>query len=415
MPRQPATAPPGTGGSETQVRSDFDPLSAALKQPWIQHFGALAVFTALLVIRWWKYFTWPMPLNDEMTYFRAANALLHGGSAYQPGYLYPLFPAYVSALAIRAVGVDGWTFALRLLNDLGAAAMTWLSVSWLPWAWWRRLTLGSVLILLSPAVHFGIFTANLSLAIGGLLAAALLLWPTAPVISGAILGLSIGIKPLAPGAIAALALHRPERARRKNAWLAAGIGCAAGIGLLISFPDSLHLLHLPLDQIDPMSRTVSLHRIAHLLGWNAHPALVSSVLLLVALWLTRRRPLNLSELYGAATATALATTPIVWSHTMIITLPIQVVAVTRGIYRVRDADDGPAVRRRRYELIFVLLGCAAIQFAEGASAVYHVSALWQALAVALPALAPAALTAYLVHTRRTELSHGDDHGHEKAP
>lgn len=402
MSRQPVTSTPDTERGRKESGYDADPLRHALRRPWPEHLAALTILTSLLILRWWKYFTWPMPLNDEMTYFRAANALLHGRTAYQPGYLYPELPAYLSALAIRHIGVTGWTFTLRLLNDLGAALMGWLSVSWIPWSWWRRMALGAALILLSPAVHFAIFTAHLSLAIGGVLTLALLLWPTAPITSGAMLGLSIGLKPLAPGAVAILGLHRPENAKRKNAWLSAGAACIIGVGLLVVRPGIRQLLRLPLDQIDPMSRTVSLHRITHLLGWGARPALVSLVLLVAALLWTRRSKLNVSETFGAAAATTLAITPIVWAHTMIITLPIQVLALARSVRRLRQAGAPDAARRRRYELVFVLLACAAIQFAEGASAVYHVWPLWQVAAVLPPILAPAALTVYLVHTRKAD-------------
>lgn len=380
-----------------------DPLASVWNLRPREHFAAVGVLTALLIARWWVYFVWPIPLNDEMTYFRAASSLARGGSPYQPGYLYPALPAILSAFAIRHLSVGGWTLSLRFLNDVGAAVMTWLAVCWLPWQWWKRTLLGAAIVVLSPAVHFAIFTANMSLLTGGLVAVALLVWPRLPLLSGTLLGISVGLKPFAPGAIAVLGLHRSRPDRHRRAWLSAGVATLVGAALLFGLPDSTQFLRLHINRIDPMLRTVSVHRLAHLLGWGHHLFLLSAGLLLVALWLVRRRRLNVGELYGAAVATALATTPIVWAHTMIITLPLQVLAVQRAVVRLRDGSEAVA-RRRRYELVFVVLACAALQFAEGASAVYRTAFLWQALAVLPPTLAPAGLTAYVVITAKAPAS-----------
>jgi len=375
-----------------------DPLESVWRISPREHLAAVGLLTAILIVRWWILFTWPVPLNDEMAYFRAARSLAKGGSPYQPGYLYPVLPAVISSLAIRHLGAGGWMLAMRLVNDVGAAAMTWLAVCWLRWSWWKRMLLATALALLSPAVHFAIFSSNLSLLTGGIVTAALLLWPRLPLLSGTLLGISVGLKPFAPGAIAALGLHRSQPDQRRHAWTAAALASLLGAVLLFGLPDSLQLFHLHVDRIEPMSRTVSLHRVAHLLGWGNHLPLVSAALLAIAIWLVRLRPLNVSETYAAATATALATTPIVWAHTMIITLPVQSLAVTRAVRRLRAASVGE-VRIRRYQLVFVLLGCAAIQFAEGPSAIYQGPVLWQILVVLPPALAPAFLAAYLVQTR----------------
>jgi hypothetical protein len=380
-----------------------DPLSEIWSLPVAQHLGAIAALTALMVVRWWIYFTWPMPLNDEMTYFRAATSLAGGHSPYRPGYLYPMLPAILSVAAIRHLGVAGWTLMLRLLNDIGGATIAWLSVCWLSWRWWKRLALGAALAVLSPIVHFAIFTANISLFVGALVTIGLLTWPRRPATGGLLLGLSVGLKPFAPGAIAALGLHRPQDKHRLGAWISAGIAAAVGAVLLAGIPGSSQLFRLHIDRMDPLARTVSLHRFAHLLGWGDHLLLVSVVLLGIALWLIRRGPLNVGELYAAATATALATTPIVWAHTMIITLPVQVLAMTRSIHRLRQATESGLTRRRRYESIFVLLACAAIQFSTGAGAVYGGPVLWQAAAVLPPTLAPACLAIYLVRTRNSGL------------
>lgn len=400
MQSSPAQPPTGLGVSAGGLD---DPLAGIRNLPVAHNLGAIAVLAAVMVVRWWVYFTWPMPLNDEMTYFRAAASLARGHSPYQPGYLYPMLPAMLSVAAIRHLGVGGWTLLLRVLNDVGGATISWISVCWLPWSWPRRVALGAILLILSPIVHFAIFTANISLFVGAVVTIGLLIWPRRAVAAGLLLGLSVGLKPFAPGAIAALGLHRPQHGRRRSAWTAAAIAVAVGTLLVVGLPGSDQLFRLHVDRMDPLARTVSLHRFAHLLGWGDHLLIVSVVLLGAALWLVRRRPLNISELYAAATATALMTTPIVWAHTMIITLPVQVLAVARAVHRLRQAAETARRRRLRYELIFVLLGCAAIQFATGAGAVYEGPILWQAMAVLPPALAPACLAAYLVSTRKAGL------------
>ncbi|MGB6362640.1 MAG: hypothetical protein WBG64_08225, partial [Thermoanaerobaculia bacterium] len=168
--------------------------------------------------------------------------------------------------------------------------------------------------------------------------------------------------------------------------------------LLFGFPELDRMMRL--SYWSRLERTVSLHRFAYLLGWQQGVLLISAAVAVAAVVVARWRPLGRTHLLALAITAALAATPLVWSHTLLATLPIQVLAVTTAILRYRqDVGDGPAARairvRRRHQLLFVGLGVIAIHFAEGPSGTYDQNLLVQWLGTIPPAVAPAALTAYL--------------------
>jgi hypothetical protein len=278
--------------------------------------------------------------------------------------------AHLGAWAVEHLG-EGVVIALmRSVNLLGLAVTVWCSFAWTPWRWRSRLAAGALIIVLSPAIHFSLFLGNLSLTIAGLIVGGLLLWPRRPVLAGVLLGSSVAIKPLAPVALVTL----------------------------LCFPELDRMMRLA--YWSRLERTVSLHRFAYLLGWQQGVLLISAAVAVVAIVVARWRPLGRTHLLALAVTAALAATPLVWAHTLVACLPVQVLALTTALLRYRqEIGDGPAAGaiqvRRRHQLLFVALGVIAIQFAEGPSGIYDQNLIIQWLGTIPPAVAPAALTAYI--------------------
>ncbi|TNF83763.1 MAG: DUF2029 domain-containing protein [Acidobacteria bacterium] len=368
------------------------------REPLRGHLVAILVLCLVAAIRYWPYVFFPGPFNDEMFYFGAFSRVIEGLSPYtKSGFLYPPLTAHLGAWAVEHLG-EGVVIALmRLINLLGLAFTVWCSFAWTPWLWRNRLAAGSLVVVLSPAIHFSLFLGNLSLTIAGLIVGGLLLWPRRPVLAGTLLGSSVAIKPLAPLAILTLLVHRPLDGRRRQL-VAAGVGLLLTGILLFGFPELDRMMRLA--YWNRLERTVSLHRFVYLLGWQQGVLVVSAAVAVAAIVVARWRPLGRTHLLALAVTAALAATPLVWSHTLVASFPIQALALTTAILRYRqDVGDGPAARaltvRRRHQLLFVGLGVIAIQFAEGPSGTYDQNLLIQWLGTIPPAVAPAALTAYL--------------------
>ena len=368
------------------------------REPFRTHLAAISLLCLVAAIRYWPYVFFPGPFNDEMFYFGAFSRVLEGLSPYtKSGFLYPPLTAHLGAWAVEHLGEGLVIGLMRLVNLLGLSVTVWCSFAWTPWRWRPRLAVGALVVVLSPAVHFSLFLGNLSLTIAGLIVGGLLLWPRRPVLAGVLLGSSVAIKPLAPVALVTLLFHRPLDGRRRHL-VAAGVGLLLTGILLFGFPELDSMMRL--SYWHRLERTVSLHRFAYLLGWQQGVLLISAAVAVAAVVVARWRPLGRTHLLALAVTAALAATPLVWSHTLVASLPIQVLALTTAILRYRQAaGDGPAARtirvRRRHQLLFVGLGVIAIHFAEGPSGTYDQNLLVQWLGTIPPAVAPAALTAYL--------------------
>ncbi len=130
-------------------------------------------------------------------------------------------------------------------------------------------------------------------------------------------------------------------------------------------------------------------------------ALFALVAVLAVLW-TRRRARSPWELLLIAIPTALLAVPLVWSHTLILTLPIQAAAMERAWRSLRDSGvaDRPL---RRLDAILVLGAVLAIQLSEGVGGIDDQAFWLQGLVILLPALAPLALSLYLLRPGRPRL------------
>jgi hypothetical protein len=96
---------------------------------------------------------------------------------------------------------------------------------------------------------------------------------------------------------------------------------------------------------------------------------------------------------------AVLAVPIIWSHTLLLTLPLQVLALTRAVARRREILAETNLWRR-YESTFVILAVAALQLTEGAGAVDDQAVGFQLVVLSGAYLAAPALMAYILATDR---------------
>ena len=134
--------------------------------------------------------------------------------------------------------------------------------------------------------------------------------------------------------------------------------------------------------------------------------MLQGLLALIAVAVSRLRPLTRPEVLCVAATGAVASLPIIWPHTLLLTLPVQVLAVSRAFERrSRAAAGGTGLEPRsggvRFEMWLVAVGVAAIQFAEGAGSVDRMAPWIQLIALGVPYLAPIVLTSYLLTTAAT--------------
>lgn len=361
--------------------------------PWQLLAVALLMLAAL--VRFGPSLLAPVPLPDEMGYVRGIRRVLAGGSPYPGGsYLYPPLVAHAGAWAWAHISPGAVLGVFRAANLLGLAAVVWCAAAGLAWRWGWRVAAGAAYLAVAPAVAMGLRFGNLSLAVAGMIVLGLRIWPRRPWSAGVLLGLSVAVKPVAPAAVAVLAAHRPRRGgwRHLEAVVAAAVVAAV---LIFSFPTWKELL-LPLERPSLVASSLSVHRLAHLAGLGQGSLVwVSAAVAATAVGLVRLAPLAPRALFGVAVAAGLAATPSVWPHTLLVALPLEVLALQTAASRWAAAEP-PRRRRRLWELVFLALAVAAIQLSEGATSLDDRAAVFQIFALLPPLVAPGVLAWYVV-------------------
>lgn len=373
---------------------------------YLEHLGALAILAGFILIRWWEYLGSATNLGDEGIYLRAFGEVAAGRSAYSvSGFYYPPTFAAMGAAAMTVVGEPGTRALLRGGAVLGLATTVWLSFCLWPTSWQRRLVVAALYLALAPAVYYGIETGNISFVVSGAILAALAAWSAKPVLSGLVLGASVAIKPLAPLPIAALLVHRPIPPTRRH-WLAGGI--AGGLAALLLMPhlDYLSTTAGAIDRL-PFIRSISLNRILVLLDLEVSPVLLAGILGMMVVLVTRMIPMTRQELLCFGGIAGILAVPIIWSHTLLLTLPAQVLSLTRAFDRRRQFASKQRERKaqsssevwRRYELMFVILAVTALQLSGGAGAIDDQPTAFQLVILTGAYLAAPVLMIYLFATR----------------
>ena len=382
-------------------------------RPWLRdrprfQLGALLLLTIVLFAHYPQGFLAPSPLGDEVAYVTASELVAAGQSPYYGLYLYPPVLAVVGAAVIQVAGDDALLVLLRTFNGLGIALLVWWSVALWSASFHWRLIAAVLYICVSPALAYGILWGNISLGIATLIFLGLLLWPIRPMFAGVLLGASIAVKPIAPGAVLVLLLQRmPSLGKSpvlkfdaiRTHWIAGLTSLVVAGGLLLVPPYLREWLSLTM-QIPPYTRNVALYRA--LVCFGAEPptlGLFATVTILAVLW--ARRPLHGAKMHSPwqvlviAIPTTLLSLPLVWSHTLLLTLPLQVAALDRAGWSLRDS--GVADRPRKpLEMLVVLAMVLVVQLSDGVGGIDDQAYWLQGLVILIPALAPLGLSLYLL-------------------
>ncbi len=383
--------------------------------------GALAAaapilaLSALLVLRFWPTLSTPGARVDEEPYLAAFEAIHRGESPYSVnGYFYPPAFAALGGEARRWLERDTLRLLLRAGGVLGAATVVWLASSFLPWAAAPRLLASAVYIAITPGVTLAMRTGNVSPMAAALLIAGLMAWTRAPVASGFLLGAGLVVKPLGTLVPPLLLVHRSDFPARRH-WWAGGAALATslltallGIGYLGEF---LTLGTTLASEDFPLSRTVSLHRLLLSLGLPVGRVTVAVAVALAAALLARSRSWTQRDFLCLAIAASCLALPALWPHTLLVTLPIQVMALGRALRLDRGSASiaestafaGAGARGRIYEVLLVVCGVIAIHLSDGVGGLDPHPSLALAAALTPVVLAPPLLAWYVIDRRAASI------------
>jgi hypothetical protein len=362
-----------------------------------RHAAAVLLLFALGLARWWPQLAWEQLHYDELDYLHEATLVRQGQSPYgEPRFLYPPSFAVLGAAALELLPPIELARVVRGLDLLGLVAAAWVAALGTPWRRRWRLLAAALVVLLAPGFGLAAEYGNVSPLVVGLSLVGSWMAPRRPLVAGALLGFGLAIKPLAAAAavlLAALGAPTAElRRARRAGWLALAIGGALLLGLGARYLPDL----LARSQGRPdIAGNVSLLRVLHCFGVELPAPLVFAAVAAAAAVLCRRRPPDRGRLLLVASSVAPLALPVVWAHTLLLALPVQLAAVARAIERRRLASSRG---RAAVELGAVGCGVVAIQGAAGATVLAGLPLPLQGLWLLLPVLAPAALLVYALAT-----------------
>lgn len=362
-----------------------------------RHVAGLLLVALLIGLRFAGPLFAGQPIEDEEIYAAAFERVASGASPYANLEFYYLPPfAAAGAFLFETIGLVPALYLLRFLNLVATAGIAWLATGCWRLSFVRRILVAAIYGALAPAVHLALAWGNLSpLAIACWLLA-FLLWRRRPLVAGALYALAMLVKPIAALGVVLLALHRPAGLAGKKAWrpqlLCTGMAAVLILAALAASP------HLPAffglaQGIPEAARSASLHRLLHCFAIDFPAVFLLPAVALPAILLLRRRPRGEGELYLFAAIAGLFATPLVWSHTLLLTLPLQSVALAQARERYLR-------HRRSVEPLLVLTAVLAIQLSNGLGGVETWPLPVQGLFVLLPCFAPLGLALYLATTLR---------------
>jgi hypothetical protein len=353
--------------------------------------GALRSDYLFSVAPWW----------DEQIPLEAARMLEAGASPYSHRYYnYP--PPMVQALA--AAEALGATRALLLVwraaNLAAVVALAWLSAGWAGWRGGERAVV-ALAAALSPVVGHALAVGNLSPLVALPALVALARERRAPWSSALLLGASVAFKPLALGGAVFLSAHRLFAGPRRPGPVAAlawapitALALAPGAALLPAMASRMSEVYFDPHQL-------SIKRLLAGVGVEVASPWIAGVVVAAALAWAGRRALVPAQMLLVAPVVALAALPVVWAHSFVLTLPLQLTALARLRERWRD----PAVARGGCwlgEVVGILAALATMHGAASPTLANDWPERIQWWVCLLPAVAPACLLAYVLGSARRD-------------
>jgi hypothetical protein len=315
-------------------------------------FALLLILVLTALWRWSATVTAPTVLPDEQVYLRAARHVEAGRSPYtEIGYFYPPPIASLVHAAAQHVGEIGALQLLRGMSLVGLTMAVWLSLLAVSWPTYARALTGILFLALAPAVRIATTLGNAAGLAAGLVLIGLLSWQRRSAAGGVALGLGLAIKPIAPLAPLLLAFHRPQGANRRHqvsalASIAAmAVACLSGIRYLPG------LLANARGHNNPYN--FSLQRVLSSFGLELPAVLILVIVAVVALLISRRWPLTQSDLLTVTVTASLVGLPILWAHSLLLLLPVQLLAIDRCTRALREWQS--LTRRQYVEVILATL------------------------------------------------------------
>lgn len=304
----------------------------------------LVTFVAVVVFGGWWY-------RDELVargvqsdlagYLRAFDRYQAGGDPYDdPDFLYtPVFVVTGNA-TYQALGPRAFVLAFRAAALLGVWVLVWLSLRPVRWPWPAWLA-AAALVVPSGLTDNGIHCANLTLVLMAPLMVGLLVSERHPLVGGALAGSANAVKPLGVTALAVAAT--PERGRslpRREQLLAAGTA-ALGIALWLLLvgrqllPEMLSRAHGKPEE----GHHLAIHRALYQLGIHVPAVVVFLVVTALGCAIAWRFATSVEQRTAIGLAFSAMAVPVVNPNTLLLSLPIQALALDRVAARWREPHE----------------------------------------------------------------------------
>jgi hypothetical protein len=370
-------------------------IPQAISRPLERPVVAIAIVALALGALRFEYLFAAAPWWDEQIPLEAARLLEAGASPYSHRYYnYP--PPMVQAIAFaEALGATrALLLAWRAANLAAVVALAWLSTGWAGWRGAERAGV-ALAAALSPMVGHALAVGNLSPLVALPALAAFAAERRAPWRSALLLGASIAFKPLALGGAVFLSVHRVWKGPRRPLPVAA-LGWAPAC--LLALAPGAHLLPAMAARMSEVyfdPHQLSIKRLLAGVGIEVASPWIAAVVIAAAVGLSRHRALEPARMLLVAPVVALAALPVVWAHSFVLTLPLQLTALARLRERWRD----PATARGgRWlgEVVGVAAALAAMHGAASPTLANDWPERVQWWVCLLPAVAPAGLLAYVL-------------------
>ncbi len=275
--------------------------------------------------------------SDLAGYLRAFDRYAAGGDPYDdPDFLYTPVFVVVGNAAYQALGPRTFVLAFRGAALLGVWVLAWLSLRPVRWPWPAELV-AAALVVPSGLTDNGIHCANLTLVLAPLLAVGLLLGETQPLLGGALAGSVNAIKPLGVTALAVAAVPERGRSSPRRAQLVAAAAAAVAIALWLLLvgrellPGMLSRAHGKPEQ----GHHLSIHRALYQLGIDVPAVAVFVVVTALGCAIAWRYARTVEQRTAIGLAFSAMALPVVNPNTLLMSLPIQALALDRAAARWR--------------------------------------------------------------------------------
>jgi len=341
------------------------------------------------------------PHVDERVFLDAFDAVRQNRSPYSnPTYNYPPSFAVLGAFLDSRLGERRLILLLRYGCLLGVCVAAWLALRATRAGLAVRFGAAALVVVCSFAVGNAFGVGNVSPIVQGLTIAALVLSPTWPIFAGALLGAGVAMKPLAAAVLPLLALYgwRRDRSALRTALAAAATATVLAVTLGWRFAGELwsRAEVLPAGP----EHDLSLGRVLRGFGCAVPGKLVFVAVLGLAAWCVLRPRLARRDVHAIALTASVWSVPVVWPHSLLLTLPVQALAVSRVL-----SASHP---RRGWRLGLIALVGAAVFCLNAPNGSDAAPRDWPSGALALVALQPfiAAVCLCALAVRRDEQTAG---------